>query len=92
MSKLIKKVVIASLATVGMLSVAFAAYPDSRGKSILEYHYMSGSTVVGEQVVNQCTGSVYTSGQVTSTKILFNSEPCGSYNLASNHLDATVSK
>ncbi|ACA86724.1 hypothetical protein [Shewanella woodyi] len=83
MSKLIKKVAIATLVTTGALSAAFTAYAGKQDKWILEYVYMSGSTVVGEQVINQCTGSVFNSGQVTSNKVLVASEPC-SYDDSNN--------
>ncbi|WP_153913979.1 hypothetical protein [Shewanella sp. TC10] len=83
MNNLIKKTVIASFATAGIISVAFSAYAGMQNKWILEYTYMSGSTVVGEQVVNQCTGSVFTSGTVTSSKRLVASEPC-SYDMSDN--------
>lgn len=77
MNNLIKKTAIASLATIGILSVASTALAGYQNKWILEYHYMSGSSVVGEKIVNQCTGSVYNSGQITTNKRLVASEPCG---------------
>ena len=83
MNNIIKKIVIASLAVVGALSVASSASAGKQNKWILEYTYMSGSSVVGEQVINQCTGSVFTSGRVTSSKVLVSSEPC-SYDMTNN--------
>ena len=76
MNTLIKKSAIASLAAIGILSASFATYAGYQSKYILEYQYMSGSTVVGEQIINQCTGHTYTTGQVTNIKNRVGSEPC----------------
>ncbi|WDE10787.1 DUF6289 family protein [Thalassomonas haliotis] len=54
-------------------SYAYAAF------SILEFAYYSDasySTVVGEKVMNQCTGTTYTTGTVTSYRRIVGSEPC----------------
>ncbi|WP_144207593.1 hypothetical protein [Shewanella donghaensis] len=77
MNNFIKKTAIASLATIGILSVASTALAGYQNKWILEYHYMSGSSVVGEKIVNQCTGSSTNIGQVTTSIRLVASEPCG---------------
>ena len=77
MNTLIKKTAIVSFTTIGILSAAFTASAGKQNQWILEYTYMSGSTVVGEQVINQCTGTVFNSGQITSSKRLVSSEPCG---------------
>ncbi|WP_394204496.1 hypothetical protein [Shewanella waksmanii] len=82
MSK-IKKTAITILAAAGVLTAATSAIAGKQNGWILEYTYMSGGNLVGEQVVNQCTGAVFTTGQVTSNKVLRASEPC-SYDMSDN--------
>ncbi|WDE04308.1 hypothetical protein SG34_023660 [Thalassomonas viridans] len=68
----------AAAATIFTASYAYAAF------SILEFVYYSDSsysTVVGERVDNQCTGSTYTSGTVTPYVRIVGSEPCGRHRL-----------
>lgn len=67
-----------SAVTIFGASYAYAAF------SILEFAYYSDasySTVVGERVDNQCKGTTYTSGTVTSYVRIVGSERCGGIRL-----------
>ncbi|MDR8525315.1 hypothetical protein [Shewanella fidelis] len=80
---LMKKNLTIVLISAGLISVASSVYAGKQNKWILEYTFMSGSTVVGEQVINQCTSTEFTTGQVTANKVLRASEPC-SYDHSKN--------
>ncbi|WDD98013.1 DUF6289 family protein [Thalassomonas actiniarum] len=71
---------IAAIALTGItLSAASYAYAASSGyiKEFVYYSDASYSTPVGEKVVNQCRGTTYSSGQVTSYVRLVGMEMCG---------------
>lgn len=44
------------------------------------YSDASKTTLVGERVINQCRGTVYTTGTVTAFSKITGHEPCGQFN------------
>lgn len=74
MTKVIKKIALASLVALGIVKVSTAM----AGGYIYEYLYYSDSSysqVVGNKVIS-CNGYTFTWGQLTSYRRLVSKEPC----------------
>ncbi|WP_440056579.1 DUF6289 family protein (plasmid) [Pseudoalteromonas sp. T1lg65] len=70
-----KTILLAASLVAGLAATAASAY---RGGYIIEIlYYDNNGKVVGEKIINQCYGSTFTSGTVTSNARIVSSEPCG---------------